>query len=169
MNAHAKLSVELAKWDWLRPHLQAEDFDAVALMTALESETNIPECLLELGEAALEADALAAAARARAKQITERASRHEIKSEKLRRVILNAMIQANITEPIRGDNLTLSKRPRGRELIVTDVAKIPKEYFDDADPKLNKRRLRDAMADQGKVVEGAQLDNGGFSVAILTR
>ena len=169
MNTQTKLSIELGKWAWLRGHLEAEEFDAVALMTALESETDVAECLLELAEAALEADALAAAARARAKQITERASRHEIKGEKLRRVILNAMIQANITKPIRGDNLTLSKRSRGRELIVTDVTKIPKEYFDDADPKLNKRRLRDAMADQGKVVDGAQLDNGGASVAILTR
>lgn len=169
MNAVKKLSDELNRWGWMKPHLEAEEFDAVALMSALESETNVLECLLKIGEAAVEAEGLAAAARARAKEIGERAVRLETRGEKLRRVIVATMQNLQMDKPIVGPTITLSKRLRGRDLIVTDVTKIPQEYFDDTQPKLNKRRLRDAMADQGIQVEGAQLDNGGYSVAILTK
>lgn len=168
MNQQTKLSVELEKWAWLKVHLQAEDFDAAALRSALESETNIPECLLEIAEEAVECRHLAEAAKARAKQLSERAGRLETKAEKLRQVINMTFQQAGITEPIRGPNLTLSKRPSGRSVIITDQTKIPKEYFDDADPKLNKLRLHNALSD-GTKIEGAELSNGGETVAILTR
>lgn len=168
MNQQVRLKAEIAKWDWLRPHLEAENFDAVALMTALESETDIAECLVELAEAALEAEALAEAARVRAKQITERASRLELKGEKLRRIIVNAMIQARIDEPIRTATMTLSKRPGQRDLVIMDETKIPKAFYDDVEPKLNRRRLRDAL-DNGQQVEGAQLGNGGASCTILVK
>lgn len=168
MNAVKKLSDELNRWGWLKVHLQSENFDAVSLMSALASETEIPECLLKLAEEALESKALAAAAKARAKEITERAGRLEEKAEKLRRVITATFRNAGITEPIRGATITLSLRPTGRTVIITDVGKIPKEYFDDADPKLNKLRLHNAMSD-GTKIEGAELSNGGEAIAILTK
>lgn len=168
MNAVQKLSAEVQRWAWMKPHLEAENFDAVAMMSALESETDIPECLLELGEAALEAEALAAAAKARAKEITERAGRLVEKAQKLRRIITVTFINAGIDQPIRGPGLTLSKRATGRSVIITDVNKIPKEYFDDAEPKLNKLRVHNALSD-GTAIDGASLSNGGEAVAILTR
>lgn len=166
MNQQTKLSVELQRWGWMKPHLEAESFDAVAMMSALESETNIPECLLELAEAALEAEGLAEAARARAKEIKERASRLETRGEKLRAVIASTMGRLGMDKPIVGPALTVSTREGGRGVIITDATKIPKKYFDDADPKLNKRRLRDDLV-FGEQVEGATLDNGSARSAVI--
>lgn len=166
MNAVKKLSAELQKWAWMKPHLEAEEFDPVAMLSALESETNVPECLLELAEAAVEAEALAEQARARAKQIQERAYRLEWRGEKLRAVIASTMRNLQMDKPIVGPTLTVSTREGGRGLIVTDVTKIPKKYFDDADPKLNKRRLRDDLV-FGEQVEGATLDNGAPRSAVI--
>lgn len=165
MNTQVKLSAELEKWSWLRHHLEAENFDAVALMSALESETEIPECLLEIAEEALALEALAVAARARAKQVQERAARMEDKAERLRRIVSATMINAQIDKPIQGPSMTLSLRKGQRDLVIMDQSKIPAEFYDDAAPKLNKRRLRDAL-DMGREVEGAQLGNGGQSVSI---
>lgn len=169
MNQQTKLSRELEKWAWLRHHLEAENFDGVALLSALESETEIPECLLEIGEEVVATEKLAEVARERAKQMKERASRLEDRAERLRRVITATMVNNQIDKPIQGPTMTLSKRSGGRGVIITDMTKIPKEYFDDAEPKLNKRRLREAMDLLGKTVEGAQLENGGASVTIITR
>lgn len=168
MNTQVKLSAELEDWAWLRHHLEQENFDAVALMSALESETHIPECLLELAEEAIAVEKQVAAAKERAKEITERAGRLAEKAEKLRRVITATMVNARIDKPIQGPTLTISKRIGGRGLIITDQTKIPKEYYDDAEPKLSKQRVRDAL-DMGKNVPGATLSNGGFSCAILTK
>lgn len=166
MNAHAKLSVELAKWDWLKPHLQAEQFDAVALMSALESETDLKECLVEIAESALEDKMTAEVIRQRIKQLQERCSRIETREEKKRRVIAAAMQHADV-QSITGEALTLSMRRGGRDLVVMDAEKIPAEYYTPQPPKLDKRKLRDAL-DQGAQVDGAQLDNGSYSVTIRT-
>jgi hypothetical protein len=165
MNTQYKLSNELEKWAWLKHHLEAESFDAVALMSALESETEIPECLLEIGEEALALEALAVAARERAKQIQARAARLEDKADRLRRVISATMINTQIDKPIQGPTMTLSLRKGQRDLVIMDESKIPLTFYDDAQPKLNKRRVRDAL-DRGEAVEGAQLGNGGSSVTI---
>jgi hypothetical protein len=167
MNTQVKLSQELEKWSWLRHHLEAENFDAVALMSALESETEIPECLLEIAEDALALEALAASARERAKAITQRAARLEDKADRLRRIIAATMNNAQIDKPIQGPTMTLSLRKGQRDLVIMDESKIPLTFYDDATPKLNKRRLREHL-DLGNQVEGAQLGNGGSSVSIRT-
>lgn len=169
MNQQVKLSAELEKWGWLRPRLEADDFDAVSLMSALESETNIKECLLEIAESAIEDEHSVQAVKARIKELQERASRLAERAEKKRRIVTGTMQNLEINDPIQGPTLTLSLRAGSRGVIVTDLAKIPKEYFDDADPKLNKRRLFAAM-DGGAKVDGAELPNmGSKSVAILVK
>jgi hypothetical protein len=100
------------------------------------------------------------------KELQERASRLSERAEKKRRVVTATMQNLQL-EKIDGPNLTLSLRNGGRGVIVTDAAKIPKQFFNDAEPKLDKRRLREAL-ELGKV-DGAQLPNGGKSVTILVK
>jgi len=166
MNQQVRLSAELEKWAWLKARLEAESFDAVSLVEAMQSETDVEECLLEIAESALQDEHSISAIKARIKELQERANRIDERAEKKRRVVTATMQNLQL-EKIDGANLTLSLRNGGRGVIVTDPTKIPKQYFNDADPKLDKRRLRDAL-ELGPVA-GAQLPNGGKSVTILTR
>jgi hypothetical protein len=166
MNTQVKLSAELEKWAWLKNRLEAESFDAVTLVEVMQSETDVEECLLEISESAIQDEHSVDAIKARMKELQERASRLSERAEKKRRVVTATMQNLQL-EKIDGPNLTLSLRNGGRGVIVTDAAKIPKQFFNDAEPKLDKRRLREAL-ELGKV-DGAQLPNGGKSVTILVK
>lgn len=166
MNTQVKLSAELEKWAWLKNRLEAESFDAVTLVEAMQSETDVEECLLEIAESAIQDEHFADACKLRVKELQERASRLTERAEKKRRVVTATMQNLQL-EKIEGANATLGLRTGGRGVIVTDPTKIPKQYFNDADPKLDKRRLRDAL--EAGPVEGAQLPNGGKSVTILVK
>jgi hypothetical protein len=168
MNQQYKLSNELEKFAWLKVKLGADDFDAVTLLELIQSETDIEECLLEIGESAVEDEHSVSVIKLRVKELQERASRLEERAEKKRRIISATMCNLKLEKPIQGPTLTLSLRAGGRGVIVTDPTKIPKQYFNDADPKLDKKRLRDAL-DRGEAIDGAQLPNGGKSVSILVK
>ncbi len=166
MNQQYKLSNELEKWAWLRKKLGADDFDAVTLVEIIQSETDIEECLLEIGESAVEDEHSVEALKARIKELTARGNRIGERAEKKRRIISSTMQNLQL-EKVDGPNMTLSLREGGRGVIVTDQTKIPKEYFNDPEPKLDKKRLREAL--EAGPVEGAQIPNGGKSVTILVK
>lgn len=165
MTEHA-LKRELAKWDWLKAKLADENFDAVELVTIIQSETDIEECLLEIAESALEDEHYIEANKVRMKELQERSSRLENRAEKKRR-ILAATMQNLQLDSVKGSNATLSLRKGGRELIVTDEAQIPEGYFVPQPSKLDRRKLRDDL-EQG-FVAGAQLSNGSVSCSIRTK
>jgi hypothetical protein len=167
MNQQVRLSAELEKWAWLKRSLEAESFDAVKLVEVMQSETDVEECLLEIAESALQDEYFVDAIRLRVKELQERASRLGERAEKKRRVVTATMQNLQL-EKVEGPNMTLGLRDGGRGVIVADPTKIPKQYFNDADPKLDKRRLRDAL-ESGEKIEGAQLPNGGKSVTITVR
>ena len=168
MNQQTKLSAELEKWGWLKAKLGAENFDAVTLLEIIQSETDIEECLLEIGESAIQDEHSVEAIKLRIKELQERGNRIAERAEKKRRIITATMQNLQMDKPIDGPTLTLSPRAGGRGVIVTDQTKIPKEYFNDADPKLDKRRLRDAL-DSGLKIAGAELPNGGMTTALLVK
>ena len=165
MNEQA-LKYELAKWEWMKPHLEDENFDAVAMMSALESETNITECLLEIAESAIADEHSVEAIQSRIKELQERASRLTNRAEKKRRVISATMQNLEIPK-IEGPNATLSMRKGGRELIIMDEALIPCGYFVPQPEKLDRRKLKEDL--ETMTVPGAQLNNGASSVTIRTK
>jgi hypothetical protein len=169
MNQQVKLSAELAKWDWLKEKLGAENFDAVDLVCILESETNLAEILLEIAESALEDEGAAEVCKARMKSLQERASRLDKRAEKKRMVIGATMRNACITEkPIHGPTITLSFRKGSRDVIVMDQAKLPKQYMRiiPEEERVDMKSLRTAL-ENGEPVEGAQLANDYQSGCVI--
>lgn len=136
------------------------------MLTILEGETEVQECLLEIAESAVEDEHSVDAIKTRIKELQERAGRLEMRAEKKRRVIFATMQTLDLPK-IEGPNATLSLRKGGRELIVMDESEIPEQYFIPQPAKLDKRKLRDDL-EQG-FVAGAQLNNGAGSVSIRTR
>ncbi len=165
MTEHA-LKHELAKWDWLKEKLGAEEFDAVTLVEIIQSETDIEECLLEIAESAIEDEHSIDAIKARIHALQERGSRLQNRAEKKRRVIAATMQNLQLPK-VTGPNVTLSMRAGGRELVIMDEKQIPPEYFVPQPPKLDRRLLKEAL--ESGFVAGAQLSNGGSSVTIRTK
>lgn len=166
MNQQVKLSAELAKWDWLKEKLGAEDFDAVTLIEIIQSETDIEECLLEIAESAIEDEHSITAIKARMHELQERASRLQNRADKKRRIVSATMQNLQIKN-VTGPNATISLRAGGRELVIMDEKQIPPEYFVPQPPKLDRRLLKESL--ESGPVAGAQLGNGGVSATIRVK
>lgn len=161
MNTQRKLAAEVSKWDWMRPHLEAEEFDSVAMLSALESETEVTECLLELAESALEDKRMAELVAQRIAELQERKKAIERRMDRKRTVIGVTLRHIGMTDtPIRGPNMTLSYREGGREVVIMDEAKVLEKYkrIIPEDEKIDMPAVRAAL--EAKIpVEGACLSN----------
>lgn len=63
---------------------------------------------------------------------------------------------------------TLKTMPRALRLDEEREADIPSEYWKRADPVLDKKKLKEAL-EEGKIIPGATLDNGGISLSFTFR
>lgn len=157
---------ETERWAELKAAINADDLDAQTVMDTLEGETELLESLLALATRVVEIenemlpglDAYLAA-------LASRRARLKQSATTLRTIVLTSMERAGISEPIKGSLFTLAMNRRAPGLVITDEAEIPSEFFVDADPKLDRKRLKDALKEH-TLVPGASLDNGSTSLTI---
>lgn len=138
--------------------------DEDAVLLAIDSETDLNGAIAAGLTRIIEAEAIAEMIDALKKRLDARADRFEKQAENLRTAICSAMETAGIksVEHVIG---TVSVRRTPPQVLVTDEAALPTKFFKPQPPKLDKRELLKALKD-GEMVRGAQLTNGGITLAI---
>lgn len=98
------------------------------------------------------------------KALGARKSRIEKRIEMRRVAILTAM-QSGEIKKLETPAGTLSRKALPPKALILAEANIPAEYWNPADPTLDKRAVLDALK-AGRDVPGAQLSNGGETLAV---
>lgn len=141
--------------------LAEDDPDFVA--DTVEGETSLFEAIDAIMEAIDEDHILVTGIKARSDELADRRRRLEKRIEFRRAVIEQAMSVAELpTAQLPGYTITLSARPA--QMVVTDEALIPSQYFK-AEPKLDRSALKEALK-AGADIPGASLDNAAPSLSI---
>ena len=96
--------------------------------------------------------------------LKSRKARFATQQDRIRGLLQHAMMVADLRKVERPIG-TVSLRAVAPQLVVTEEADIPVEYWTPAEPKLNKRRLLAALKD-GDQVPGCELSNGGETVSM---
>lgn len=164
----AELSREADAASALVEHLRtlmAADDDTIE--DAIEGETNLKEALSKALARVGECEALADAIKAQADALSARKRRLEAQAETIRAAIIAALGTAGVRK-LELPAATLSLTAVKPSLVVTDEAAIPTQYFKRADPTIDKRALLSSLKD-GQTIPGAELSNGGETVAIRWR
>lgn len=165
----AQVHTQADRWVYLRDQIfGADEIDAQAVMDTLEGETNLLECLADLGQRVVEIEnETLPGIDAYVAKLTTRRRRAAKSAETLRTIILTVMERAGITEPIKSPLFTLTACLRAPGLLITNEAEIPSEYFKDVDPKLDRKALKAALTSAEPItIPGAGLDNGSKSLTI---
>lgn len=130
----------------------------------VEGETG----LLEAIDAALseidECDVIAAGCKEKEAQFAERRRRSEARSARLRGLIEQAMCVVELPS-VRLAGATLSLKSIPPKPIYEDEAAIPAEFWRQADPVLDKKRIAEAIKD-GIRIPGVTMSNGTTALQI---
>lgn len=148
----------------LREELAEHDLDATAWLDAIEGETDFQEAIGEVASAIFEIDGQVAGVKSMEEVLRRRKSRLERTKDSLRGVILMAMENAGV-HSVKRPHVTVSTKNKPREIAEIDEALVPSSFFVPQPPKLDRKALKQALAD-GEEVEGARLDNGGLSLTM---
>lgn len=134
------------------------DGDEEIVKTAIEGETN----LLEVIDAALlqaaQDQAAVASLDALKEQISGRMHRLERRVD-LTKTALASAIQAIGERKMERPLATLTIKPTGPAVVITDEQKVPPNFWKKPEPKIDKAELKKALKDGP--VPGAELSNGG--------
>ncbi len=160
---------ELANHQYLRLKLEEQfpNVDEETLLDTLEGMTNLHEMLAVVVRSQLDDRALAAALRARTRDMQERLARFEQRAEKKKEITTSVLERAGIkklTEP----DFTLSLRPTPSPLVVTDEKEIPSQFWKPQPAKLDRQGLIDALK-TNREVPGALLGNARMTISVRTK
>ncbi len=160
---------ELANHQYLRLKLEEQfpNVDEETLLDTLEGMTNLHEMLAVVVRSQLDDRALAAALRARTRDMQERLARFEQRAEKKKEITTSVLERAGIkklTEP----DFTLSLRPTPSPLVVTDEKEIPSQFWNPQPAKLDRQGLIDALK-ANQEVPGALLGNARMAISVRTK
>lgn len=130
----------------------------------VEGETSLFEAI----EAALseidECDVIAAGCKEKEAQFSERRRGREARAERLRGLIEQAMLVADLPSiKLTGATITVKSTPP--KPIYEDESAIPSEFWRQADPVLDRKKINDAIRD-GKTIPGVTMTNGSTSLQI---
>lgn len=139
------------------------DDDEMAL-TAIEGETGLVEAISAAVDRIAELNANCDALELRIKDLTERRSRFENQSARIKTSIAVGMGQAELRK-IELPQATLSLRAVPPKAEITDEALIPSKFWKPQDPKLDRKAILDALKSK-EDVPGAALSNGGETLSI---
>lgn len=152
----------LARWPSLAD-------DEPALLDTLDGESDFDRQVSVALRMADEARMMAAGIAVRMDEMTERKRRLEEREEAIRRGIMSAMEAAGrpkITLP----EATLTVARTAPQLVVTDEQAVPPgPWWVPQPPKLSKTALKAALTEEGRVVPGAYMSNGGASLTVRRR
>ena len=163
------ISPELSRFTELRRRLIEADseIDDTTLLDTLEGATNLHEAIGEVVRAALDDEALADGLKIRLGKMKERLDRIEATSAKKRQVALDVMEEAGIEKVLEPD-FTVSLRTAPPSVVVVDPSVIPEFCWIPQPPKLDRRRVLDALK-AGTAISGAELSNSKVCLSIRTR
>jgi hypothetical protein len=143
------------------------EIDKRTLFDTLDGVTNLREAVAEIIRSALNDEALANGLKLRLQNMRERLERIEATAAKKRDLALATMEQADI-EKILEPDFTISIRAAPPSVVIINDSDIPEEFWLTQPPKLDKRRLLEALK-AGTAVMGAQLANTKITLAVRTQ
>lgn len=163
------LSYEVAKHRLLRDQLVAmcPEIDDETLTDTLEGLTVLKEALAEVIRSALVDEAMVAGLKGRIVEMRTRLDRLEIRANRKRGLALFSMEKSNIDKVAESD-FTASLRTGARTLEVTAEAEVPRHYWRQPPPQIDRQALLAALK-AGAEVTGVALAPGRTQLAVRTR
>ena len=160
---------ELTHHRYLRERLEATfpDADEETLRDTLEGLSNLPEMIAAVVRSELEDKALAKGLRGRIGEMEDRLGRFEERAGKKREMAREAMERADI-QKITEPDFTVSLRSVQPPLVIVEEKEIPEEFWRPQPAKLDRQRLRLALA-SSKGVPGAVFGNAGRTLTVRTK
>lgn len=162
--AERRLELEKNAARILRDALREITDDAEVIADTIQGETNLHETIHDALKSLMEDEILEAGIEKVVKELQGRLGRVQLKVEKKRLAILRAMAAGEVRK-LTYPEATLSLRRVPPGLVVDDQRKIPKNYFEPQEPRLNRTALKDDLK-SGKTVAGARLDNGSETLSL---
>ena len=144
---------------------EAEQEDVFSLSDDLSADDDFKGLCLELAEEAIERELQSDAVAERIKELTERKGRLIRTADSLRNIILQCM-ETRGENTIQSPTVTLSVSKIKPDVVVTDEAALPSRFFIPQPPKLDKKALKEAVLNDGEVIDGASIGNGKISLTI---
>ena len=133
----------------------------------IEGETDLHEMMQRVVSDIGETKALVEGLKDYQKVIAERKARFDRRIESFRKALLIAMEIGEIGKSIEFPMATLTKSKVRDKAIITNEADIAAEFFVRGDPKLDRKKLLEALQeDGGQEIYGAELSNGGETITI---
>lgn len=169
--------------------------DRILVSDALEGETDLIEAISAALDGIDDDEVLVTGMEEKLRQLQDRKKAAKERIGRRRALIEQAMAIAWADQPLRLPSATLSLSRRPRDVIVTEEADVPAEFWipqPPPPPKLDKKAVRDQLRARAEAIEkahankdagrrqaalagleqqhppipGCDLDNGGFSLAI---
>lgn len=163
-NSQRDLAKEMAAAQALREALKLETDDSEAIRDTIEGETNLHDAIASVMDDIREDEILVAGIEAMSKTLDERKKRLEDRIGWRRAAIERAMAIGEL-QNLQLPDATISLKSTAKQLVITDEAQLPSQYWKAQDPTLDKKALKDALKD-GVDVPGAVLSNGSQTLSI---
>lgn len=134
------------------------DGDEEIVRTAIEGETNLFEVIDAALEQAAQDQAAVEALSRLIVQMEARCSRLNRRIDLTKTALLSAL-QTIGERKLERPLATLTVKPTGPSVVITDEQRVPPTFWKRPDPKIDKTALKAAL--KGGPVPGAELSNGG--------
>ena len=169
MAGRLELIGEVSRFEHLRRHLieTYPEIDYETLFDTLEGATSLNEAVGAIVRSAVDDESLAEALKARVEGMRERLSRIQHTASQKRRAALEAMEQVDLRKIVEPD-FTISVRPCSPTVVVTCEAEVPDNYKVPQPPKIDRRKILDALK-CGTDVPGAVLSNSQNTLSVRTK
>ena len=169
MHDCSSLVHEATRFEHLRRHLieTYPDIDDETLFDTLEGATNLNEAVGAIIRSALDDESLVEALKARVDGMRERLSRIQHTASNKRLAALEAMEQVDLKKIVEPD-FTISVRLTSPGVVVTCEDEIPGAYKVPQPPKLDRRKILDALK-HGTDIPGAVLSNSKNTLSVRTK
>ena len=147
------------------PENRPFDDDAVdqeLVRDMLEGETNLNEMIAQTVQSLDEDMILEIGLKEIVGALRQRHERIKKRIENKRAAIEQAMLIAE-RKTMELPTMTITLKDKPAALVVVDESRIPGDYWQPQDPKLDRKVLLQALKD-GQTIDGADLDTGGVSL-----
>lgn len=137
-----------------------------AKLLELSQQADMERFVLQCADEDEELDLHIKSVKLRVQFLQDRVRRMETKREKLRGIIQAVMQRADWKKPIKNGSSTVTLADDAPDYEIVNEAEIPAEFWITGDPKLDKKKLREAILDDGLVIPGTRRTNGGQTIKI---
>lgn len=146
--------------------LVGDDEEAVA--DAVEGETNLFDAIQQAVSAMDECDILLSGIKQKKEELSNRERQTKARADRIIGFIEQALVMMDLKDPLRLPTMTLSLKKVPQSVVISDETKIPSSYWKQKprpDPVLDTKAILEDLKAK-KPIPGAELDNGGISLAI---